>query len=187
LLKNSVMEFEHLQSLDISHVDLNGLQMVIEILPKLRELKTFELTYTDLNAKDIEKLAGALPIGLQELILRGNYFDSSGMRNLAMSHLAGIFPYLSELSGLDLSNNRFGDTAIKILAKVLPSMTKLKILKLDDNDIGNDGGIHLAQALAGLSRLSQLNLRRNHLGAKGKNALRDVSAALPRLKTNTDL
>jgi hypothetical protein len=100
---------------------------------------------------------------LQHLSLQASCIDDDKIRLICSALLNN-----PELTYLDVSHNKFGDSGARGLAKLLSQPhSKLNTLKLCNNQISNDGAKVLGKALQQNKTLAHLDLRLNHLQDQG--------------------
>lgn len=130
--------------------------------------------------------------GLEALAFRGNGIGPKGVHEI-WSSLRGMPSLMTleisknqvgddgmapidsapvrRLEGLDVADNRIGDTGARALARLLRSSGTMKWLGLSGNEIGDGGAAALASAFGAGTRLRVLDLKLNPIGDQGADAI----------------
>ena len=105
---------------------------------------------------------------------------------LECSSLAQTLGLHLNLTNLDLSSNRIGDSDAVSLSQALVANSSLTSLNLSSNGIGDSDAVSLSQALVANSSLTSLNLSSNGIGHSGATSLSQALATNSSL-TSLDL
>ncbi|KAM8934189.1 MHC class II transactivator [Pelodytes ibericus] len=132
-----------------------GFLMLVDIFPKLPELKHLDL----------------------------NNFCENHIGDKGVERLAEKFPEMQSLETLDLSENNITDAGARNLANALPSLTTLKTLSLYNNYISDTGAQHLADILPKMTSLEELHLQCNRITDVGARKLTDSLHKCPKMKS----
>ncbi len=182
----------------ITGLDLTGQQLgdegleTITASPSLTRLVSLVLDNNQISTTGVAILAQSPLLGqLKDLSLRGNVIDDGGfallisspqfrLARLARLDLKGnmlqftnprriaLLPRLSDLSSLNLSDNRLHPAVVEALAGI--NWTRLTQLYLDGAEIDDLGARALARS-PGLCRLTTLSLYGNQISVLGAEAL----------------
>ena len=122
-----------LTSLDISHISLEYKDglLLAQLLERMTQLRTLKLC-------------------------KNNLCSSTGMTSIASS-----LKNLSQLTILDIRDNRLWPRGARILASVLSELTNLKSLNICNNSIGKRGAKYLVSSLSKLTQLVSLDISNN--------------------------
>ncbi|XP_072891629.1 NACHT, LRR and PYD domains-containing protein 3-like [Hemitrygon akajei] len=148
--------------------------------PSLTELDLSNNTLGDSGVKLVFSALGNTECKVQKLELNRVGLTDSGAENLASS--LSTNPTLTEL---DLSNNKLGDSGVKLVSEALKALRnpECKIQKLRLNDVGltDSGTDDLASALSTNPSLTGLDLGLNSLTDRSVPALRRLILTCPNL------
>ncbi|KAI7800645.1 putative NACHT [Triplophysa rosa] len=172
-------------------------ERLLELLPVVKASTSAQLRFCSITAEGCVALTSALrlnPSHLTELDLSGNTFGDSGVKlicdvlenphckleklelwgcNITAEGCVALSSSLrsnpSHLRHLDLSDNTFGDSGVKLISTVLENPhCKLKILVLRRCKITAEGCAALTSALRSKpSHLTELDLNNNKFGDSG--------------------
>lgn len=96
--------------------------------------------------------------------------------------VARMFPHLTQLQELHLSNNRIDHLGAVAIANTISKLTGLQELHLSNNQIGHLGAIAIANAISKLTRLQRLYLAVNQIGYTGAITLSNAISNLIQLQ-----
>lgn len=156
-------------------------EFIIQICPKLEDLKTVSTLINAINFKkpykmntlDLSNLSmGSVMLNLfcdqlisfsvNKLNLSGNKFgNNDSNRVIAINAIKYIFHKISQLTVLELANNMLTDEGALTLASILEKTKFLKLLNLSHNGISAVGAEKLVKAAKSHPSLSTLNLSHN--------------------------
>ncbi|XP_059815269.1 NACHT, LRR and PYD domains-containing protein 3-like isoform X2 [Hypanus sabinus] len=157
--------------LGICHIQCEGIQRLGPGLHKCQDLRLGE---NDLGDSGVKLVSAALrnpECKVQKLGLRDVGLTDSGAEDLASA-----LSTKPSLTGLNLGDNKLGDSGVKLVSAALRK-SECKIQKLGLNNVGltDSGAEDLVSALSTNPSLTELNLSDNKLGDSG---VKLVSAAL---------
>ncbi|XP_059815313.1 ribonuclease inhibitor-like [Hypanus sabinus] len=188
----------------------SGVKMVSAALRnpecKIQKLGLNNVRLTDSGAEDLASALSANP-SLTELNLNNNNLGDSGvnlvsaalrksecqiqkleLRNVGLTDsgaedLVYALCTIPSLTELDLSENKLGDSGVKMVSAALRN-TEYKIQKLGLNQVGltDSGAEDLVSALSTNPSLTGLNLESNSLTDRSARALRHLILTLPNLE-----
>ncbi|XP_072894398.1 NACHT, LRR and PYD domains-containing protein 3-like [Hemitrygon akajei] len=145
--------------------------------PSLTELDLSNNTLGDSGVKLVFSALGNTECKVQKLELNRVGLTDSGAENLASS--LSTNPTLTEL---DLSNNKLGDSGVKLVSEALRNPEcKIQKLRLNDVSLTDSGTDDLASALSTNPSLTGLDLGLNSLTDRSVPALRRLILTCPNL------
>ncbi|XP_078251527.1 NACHT, LRR and PYD domains-containing protein 3-like isoform X2 [Rhinoraja longicauda] len=162
----------------IKHLDLRGCGIQCEGLqrlgPVLHKCQHLGLGYNDLGDSGVKLVCAALrnpDCKIQTLGLATVGLTDSGAEDLASALSTN-----TSLTELELSDNRLGDSGVKLVSAALGNPDcKIQRLKLRTVGLTDSGAEDLVSALSTNPSLTELDLTWNNLGDSG---VKPVSAAL---------
>ncbi|XP_059817478.1 NACHT, LRR and PYD domains-containing protein 14-like [Hypanus sabinus] len=164
------------QKLGLREVGLtdSGAEDLASALSTNRSLTGLSLSYNKLGDSGVKLVSAALrksECKIQKLGLRDVGLTDSGAEDLASA-----LSTKPSLTGLNLGDNKLGDSGVKLVSAALRK-SECKIQKLGLNNVGltDSGAEDLVSALSTNPSLTELNLSDNKLGDSG---VKLVSAAL---------
>lgn len=171
ILGDALRTCKTLQSLDLSHADLNpdSSKAIGEGLRANESLRSIDLSRNQLGPGGAEKLAQALLTNptLESLKLNDCNLGDAGIR-----HLARALQRNTAVKTLRLENNGITSSGGSAeIAAMLAENTVLISLNVSGNKLGDTGVESLAQGLAGNSTLAHLHLKNVGCGNMGAQAL----------------
>ncbi|XP_067835988.1 NACHT, LRR and PYD domains-containing protein 3-like isoform X1 [Heptranchias perlo] len=176
-----------IQELDLCDNDLTAscIEDLVSALSTNRSLTDLNLGRNHLGDSGVKLLSAALrnpDCKIQELQLRDNDLTDSCTEDLSSALSAN-----RSLMGLDLSNNKLGDSGVKLLSAALRNPDcKIQKLELCANDLTDSCTDDLSSALSTNRSLTVLNLSYNKLGDSGvkllSEALRNPDCKIQKLE-----
>ncbi|XP_062892904.1 NACHT, LRR and PYD domains-containing protein 3-like [Mobula hypostoma] len=160
------------------HIQCEGIQ---QLGPGLHNCPELRLAWNKLEDSGVKLVSEALrnpECKIQKLWLNCVGLTESGVKDLTSSLSTN-----RSLTELDLSDNKLGDSGVKLLSEAL-SNQKSKIQKLGLNHVGltDSGAEDLTSSLSAIQSLTVLNLGLNSLTDQSVPALRSLIQTLPSLE-----
>ncbi|XP_072891581.1 NACHT, LRR and PYD domains-containing protein 3-like isoform X2 [Hemitrygon akajei] len=157
--------------LENCHIQCEGIQRLGPGLHKCQELRLGQNKLGDSGVKLVSAALRNPECKIQKLRL-----ENVGLTDSGAEDLISALSTNPSLTKLDLSDNKLGDSGVKLVSAALRN-PECKIQKLRLNDVGltDFGAEDLAPALSTNPSLTELNLGSNKLGDSG---VKLVSAAL---------
>ncbi|XP_072891330.1 NACHT, LRR and PYD domains-containing protein 3-like [Hemitrygon akajei] len=160
------------------HIQCEGIQ---QLGPGLHKCQELGLSYNKLGDSGVKLVSDALrkpECKIQKLWLRDVGLTDSGAEDLA----SGLSTNTS-LTELNLSDNKLGDSGLKLLSAALRNPNcKTQTLWLDDVGLRDSGAEDLVSALSTNISLTELSLNANSLKDRSVPAFRRLILTLPSLK-----
>lgn len=173
-----------LQNASVQRLVLRNNKLGDEAARTFAELLRENDTVTEFDAQDnaisqqaADAVQHALDLNRQPIELKRAYYAAQAndarynevefawvprMQNCA-KFLSPVLKTNTEITTVNISNARIGDSGADAMAVVLRSNRAIKALQMANNDITSNGGCSLAAALAANNVLTELNLANNHL------------------------
>ncbi|XP_059817680.1 NACHT, LRR and PYD domains-containing protein 3-like [Hypanus sabinus] len=173
VLSHAIGLCDTIKELDLQrcHIQCEGIQRLGPRLNKCQELRLGENHLGDSGVKLVSVALGNPECKIQKLWLNKVCLTDSGAEDLVSA--LSTNPSLMELY---LSNNKLGDSGVKLVSAALRNPEcKIRKLELDNVGLTYSGAEDLASALSTKPSLTELNLSDNKLGDSG---VKLVSAAL---------
>ncbi|XP_067916201.1 NACHT, LRR and PYD domains-containing protein 3-like [Heterodontus francisci] len=173
VLSHVISLCDNIKKIDLEQciIQFEGLQRLGPVLHKCQELR---LGFNNLGDSGVKLLSAALrnpDCKIQELRLKENNLTDS-----SAEVLASVLSINRSLMVLNLSDNKLGDSGVKLLSAALRNPhCRIQELLLEDNDLTASCMNDLASALSTNQSLTFMDLGYNTLGDSG---LRLMSAAL---------
>ncbi|XP_072132887.1 NACHT, LRR and PYD domains-containing protein 3-like [Mobula birostris] len=164
--------------LEICHIQCEGIQRLGPGLHKCQELR---LSFNELGDSGVKLVSAALRN--PECKIQKLWLDNVGLTDSGVEDLASALSTKPSLTELDLSDNKLGDSGVKLVSAALRN-PECKIQKLGLNNVGlTDSGVEdLVSALSTNPSLTELDLRSNSLTDRSVPALRHVILTHPSLE-----
>ncbi|XP_072132934.1 NACHT, LRR and PYD domains-containing protein 3-like [Mobula birostris] len=180
VLSHVIGHCDTIKHLDLEncHIQCEGIQRLGPGLHKCRELR---LSFNKLGDSGVKLVSAALrnpECKIQTLGLSEVGLTDSGAEDLVSA--LSTNPSLTELN---LSDNKLGDSGVKLVFSALRNPEcKIQKLELDNVDLTDSGAEDLVSALSTNSSLTELDLGLNSLTDRSVPALRRLILTLPSLE-----
>ncbi|XP_032872603.1 NACHT, LRR and PYD domains-containing protein 3-like [Amblyraja radiata] len=160
------------------HIQCEGLQRLGPALHKCQHLRLGDNDLGDSGVKLVSAALRKLDCKIQTLGL-----DSVGLTDSGAMDLASALSTNPSLTELYLSENKLGDSGVKLMSAALRNPDcKIQILGLDSVGLTDSGAEDLVSALSTNTSLMELNLTHNSLTDRSVPNLRRLILNHPRLK-----
>ena len=156
-------------SLRANNIDDSCVDFLSEALTVNATLTDLDLGGNWLGYPAVDSLSKALKVNTA--LTKLDLFDCHGIRPRAAASISEALAVNSNMTHLNLSMNRIGDSGAGSLSEALSVNTTLIDLNLSDSTIGDSGARSLSEALSVNTTLTHLNLNGNNIGDSGAGSL----------------
>ncbi|KAK7891941.1 hypothetical protein WMY93_023904 [Mugilogobius chulae] len=156
LLINNLAHYEHLEELclDCLQLDQESEMSLTQTLPRVKTLRVLKLNNISTSLSVVKFLVAMKKlVHLEDLQMIGwKMLDSE------IDQLVKLLPLWTRLQKICISRNNLGDLTAARMALVFPSLTHMCVVDISENNIGPKGSVELAKAISCLKNLTQINL-----------------------------
>lgn len=188
----------------IEIVDSNISEDLISSLQSRKELKTLDISYTNMDNKLLLNIIHSVThnpnfrvLSISSLKLEYNhitaickllkqnqltslYLENNEIFRFKMSRLAEFLEKCTKLKSLCITDNGLGDKEAEHLAKSLKHLSLIR-LELENNDLNDIGAVKISYAIKNMPELTHINMQSNRITYEG------IIKILENLKDNPSL